>query len=422
MARLYSRALKLFGPKLKRYRNTLLPRPSEDDLADVLKVGRDTYRSFEKGSRLPAIDQLDGILSIFLPSESNQIDQPNLDELKRMSAELRLLYDVEGDLLKGVRVEDVVSRYRHFEYRGNCWLSALSIFDHPHLDQRQSWPAADVRFEDLGVLDLSKQRSAYQAFCRNPANEKKYRLFDDRTKFAVVKNPRGSDDSDTLCVEVKRCKWSEAMYYQEEILPARSTREQLIEQIVEGDLTANFPQISCLHLVVLTKDEQILVSKRSGKNHLYPGVWSTSAEEGLDAKDFTTTSPLLNTGRRLVVEELGLTSSAFDPSELRILSVFIDADPPSLHISFCGRVRLDLKADMLMKNLRYNFGGADKSELTRFDFLPFREKDKPDVLRELFGRRSDRQYHPTSGYRLLMLLINEWKLEPKDWLQAARLA
>lgn len=81
-----------------------------------------------------------------------------------------------------------------------------------------------------------------------------------------------------------------------------------------------WPAIASLHLLVVTADRQLLLTRRSTTTSFFPGVWSASIEEGLDVPGDRT---LAHTADRAVAEELACPP----PDRAELLAVAREHDP-----------------------------------------------------------------------------------------------
>jgi transcriptional regulator with XRE-family HTH domain len=404
----------LFGPSLERLRKSL--KGNQEFGASAMKVGKEKYSEYERGVSRPSPEEW----STFRKKISSRITTA---ATRRLLEETCSLYRVEEELDRGATGEEIFEQFKELPFEEPGWRCALSLKDHPDLAKGGSWPVESLLVKRSGEFRLPEElRGHYKAFAEDAENIDRFRLFDDNAKFMLVRNPAAFTDSKTLQLEFKSCRWSEVIYYQRRVLSDPTVRSKYIGELVRGSGFAQFPNGSALHLVIVTLDKRILLCKRSpSKGYVYPGTWSASGEEGLTEEDFESEAPLLNTGRRLLSEELGLDESHFKPDDMRILSVFLEAEPPVLAMCFCGCVTLTLAASKLSNILKYRWRAPDRDEFVGFDYLPIaNQTDKGALVRELLNPTGDRVYHPTSGYRILMMLRNIWgELSPGDWVRAA---
>ena len=196
--------------------------------------------------------------------------------------------------------------------------------------------------------------------------------------------------------------YSQVQFYRENVAVLTSKREEYIRKAVQ-ELSIDFPHPLCMQLILVTRDDKVLITKRAPKVAYFPGTWSCSVEEQLSLQDVEggPDNVLQRWFERLLKEELGLGSETYTKENLRVLSVFLESE--ILAVSICAHAVVDLSSKELSQILE----GLPRTdyEFSEWDFLSHEE-----LLDELF--HSSRPYHPTSGYRMLMALIKRFG-EPK---------
>lgn len=272
-------------------------------------------------------------------------------------------------------------------------------------DLRDGWPAQLVLLvHDDSWFSISDiYRAPYDTYFQEKYDVK--RFFDNREKFMLTKNPIAFSDSPTLKLQTILCSYSEALYYAENVATFDSRRNPLIQEAVTGSLQIRFPHILCMHMVVVTSDNQVLLTKRSPKveEAFHPNTWSCSIEEQLARKDLSQgpTMVLQQWARRMLFEELGLDTEAYRPDNIRVLSVFLESD--IMGVSLCVFTELGIESNKLDTLLR----GLHRTdyEFTEWSFLEF----SPSVLfKEMLHPQPGRVYHSSSGYRMLMALLHRF--------------
>src|SRR5207244_4916826 len=110
-------------------------------------------------------------------------------------------------------------------------------------------------------------------------------------------------------------------------------------------LYAPFPSILCLHMVIITQDERVIVVRRAPTLHYYPRKYAATVEEQLhprrDLQPMGTEQSIAVEVwvRRALREELSLTGDHHvAPEEARILSVFLEHT--IMNLSLCALVRI----------------------------------------------------------------------------------
>lgn len=228
------------------------------------------------------------------------------------------------------------------------------------------------------------------------ANYKLKGFENDGTKFMTINNPKSFTDSPNLRIELQECTFSQVQFYKDELVPKE--KENLIKKLFE-DLSFAFPHSISLHLIIITRDRQILTTLRSGKVEYFPKTWSVSVEEQLDKKDFVDGSDnvLKRWLKRLLEEEIGIDESDYSTTNFRLLSLFLESK--IMNVSFCGLIKLELSSEELQKILQVK--PKKDQEFTEWRFLNYSQLKK-----EFLNPSKD--YHPSSNYRIFMTLLHKY--------------
>ena len=284
-------------------------------------------------------------------------------------------------------------------YNALAWGGELSLQTCP--DLHRGWNMSTIQLShDTTKFSLPDEyKQLYEKYFEKYKQEK--RFFDDGIKYMVTHNPIAFSDSPTLKLQIKETKYSEIQYYCDNIALIIPKRDALISKAVNGSIL--FPHSLCMHAIVVTSNDKVLLTKRSRKVAYYPKAWACSVEEQLAYQDLQdgTDEAILKLGQRLLKEELGLEKTTYNNNNMRILSVFLESD--CLNISLCAHIKLDIDSTELDKILKYE-PRADY-EFTEWALIEYKE-----LQDELF--HPTREYHPSSGYRMLMALIKRYG-EPK---------
>jgi pyrimidine deaminase RibD-like protein len=282
-------------------------------------------------------------------------------------------------------------------YTGLGWGDALSLQDCPNV--REGWPIGRV---DL-ILEPEKQFElppnlieSYKLYVSAHVQDRRFK--DDKEKLMLAINPVSFSDSSSLALNVIRTTWFHIQFYKDNIATVPSLRDPLIDNLVRGSLRADFPNALCMHLIVITQDHKVLLTKRSPKVAYHPNSWSASVEEQLDIQDLDgkTETDCRAWAVRFLQEELGLGPEGYHADTIRILSVFLESD--ILGISLCTTVELSLSSDDLIPILRAN--PRTDYEFTEWAFL---DCERESLMTELLN--PSKRYHPTTEYRLLMTFL-----------------
>ncbi|MEM4218190.1 MAG: hypothetical protein QXZ09_09220 [Candidatus Methanomethylicaceae archaeon] len=281
-------------------------------------------------------------------------------------------------------------------FKGIGWEGNLTLQSCPILHRGWLISEVQIRHNTTRYSIPHEYNQAYEEYFKKHFSEK--RFFDDGIKVMLRKNPIAFSDSPTLILETQEALYSQIQFYHENVAILDSKRREYIRKAVE-ELCIDFPHSLCMHVIVVTRDDKVLLTKRSSKVAYFPGTWSCSIEEQLSLQDLKDDpeSPAQRWFERLLKEELGLGMEMYNKENLRVLSVFLESD--ILSVSLCGHVVIDLNSKELGKVLE-NLPRVDY-EFSEWDFLSHEE-----LLAELF--HPNRQYHPTSRYRMFMALIKKF--------------
>ncbi len=281
-----------------------------------------------------------------------------------------------------------------------AWGKCITIQQAPDLSE--GWNTKQIKiFKNSSFFELpDKYKNAYKAYFK--ANKATKRFFDDGTKFMLSKNPISSTDSPTLILEFDKCLYSEIQFFKDEVLLSSTEKNRLLKSIEEDPLTIKFPHSMCLHLTIITKDNKILLTKRSNKVAYYPNTWSVSIEEQLAKDDFKNENDkvLDNLLDRSLKEELGFSTDFYDIKNFRILSVFLESD--ILNCSLCGVLNINISAEEVNQILSVK--PRNDHEFTKWNFINW-----DNLKQEL--KLTKRNLHPSSSYRMLLCLINKFGTE-----------
>jgi len=217
----------------------------------------------------------------------------------------------------------------------------------------------------------------------------------------LVRNPISFSDAPKLTLEIQKTKFSVVRYYQECISTISNRRNEYLSEAIQENNIA-FPNSLCMHALVITQDDRILITKRSSKVDYSKNTWSVSIEEQLSADDLRpgTTGTVKRWAQRCLLEELGVNEMDYDYRNLLLLSVFLEVD--IMNCAVVAALRLNLTSQELDAIIK-SFPRADY-EFTEWRFLTYQE-----LAEEL--KTLTLLHHPSSGYRILLALINRFGAE-----------
>ena len=228
----------------------------------------------------------------------------------------------------------------------------------------------------------------------------------------LVGNPICTSDAPALELKVRPTRYSHAMFYVDRISKISGDRNSLIDEFLRRSLKANFSHRFCLHMIVVTGDQKLLITKRAPKGAEEKNKWSASAEEQLAPRDFADgpNRVVLRWADRLLSEELAIPPSAYSPESVRILTVFLEAH--NLNMSLCGYAKLRTKAEDLEKHLRASPKFQPSATDQEYTDLAFLELGKDALLDQIFSPTYE--WHASSRYRLLYSLLKNFGEPTKE--------
>lgn len=274
------------------------------------------------------------------------------------------------------------------------WNGNLTLQSCPILHRGWLITEVQIRHSTTRYSIPQEYKQAYQEYLEKYFAEK--RFFDDTVKIMLIRNPIAFSDSPTLILETQESLYSQIQFYRENVAVLTSKRDVYIRKAIE-ELCIDFPHSLCMHAIIVTQDDKVLLTKRAPKVAYFPGTWSCSVEEQLSLQDVQEEKPVQKWLERLLKEELGLGTEMYNKDNLRVLSVFLESD--ILAVSLCAHVVLDLSSKEL--NVILESLPRTDYEFSEWDFLSYEE-----LLNELF--HPNRVYHPTSRYRMLLALIRRF--------------
>ena len=268
-----------------------------------------------------------------------------------------------------------------------AWGLGLTLQSCP--DLHKGWSLENIRFQ----YDSTKHAlphvlsESYRYYL-----EKKFRIeyADDRTRLMLIEDSRVFSDAPTLVLRVQETKWSQVRFYQDSIIKDLDERTRYIYQVLKTG-RIDFPNSLCLHLVIVTSDGYILLTKSSHKVTYYPNLWACSIGEQLDVCDLKGPEEkfALNWAERALWEELGVSTDGFKPENVRVMAVILEGDNVNFAIvtlAFLKYTRLELDA-IIDKFPRTDY------EFQEWDFISWN-----DIPKQLL--KPTRKYHPTTGIRM----------------------
>lgn len=300
-------------------------------------------------------------------------------------------------------------------YAGPAIQSAITIRLCPNITE--GWLMSEIQLQhDTARFSIPADlKGPYKAYFTEFYDQKGFEV--DGPKLMIQRTrPRSFTDSPPLRLKTQQTCYSEALFYMDTVATDKEKRSQLIRDVLVGeDRQVRFPHAVCLHFIICTLDNKLLITKRAPEVEYYPNTWSCSIEENMALKDLdpSPNEAVIKLGKRALLEELGLGEDAYEVENLRILSVFLESE--ILNISLCGFVKTNLQSDELRRIIRAV--PRQDYEFVAWDFLDYEEEE---LISEI--RSPSLPYHPSSRYRLLMAIMHRQGIPVfgERWFTASR--
>ena len=257
---------------------------------------------------------------------------------------------------------------------------------------------------------------AYEKFENSEDFRQTRALGNDLPRFMLTKySSNFNKERPILSLQLKKTSWGKCQfvwhnrYYGEE--NAKTLQKQWTESIVtehmkSGLKVANYPNSLCLHLVIETKDGNVLITEISKeKSNDYPTTKAVSIGEQIELSDFVDKKDfqedfVTEWTRRAVCEEFGLSEKQFDDifeqKSLRVLSLDLEMDIYNFSLVCTLRMRQTCE-----QFKRVVSGTIEQKEIS--DIKEMLLDEIPDVL--LGYPNNKGQYHPSSYLRLLLFYL-----------------
>jgi hypothetical protein len=170
--------------------------------------------------------------------------------------------------------------------------------------------------------------------------------------------------------------------------------------------TSLIPTPVSIQCIAITKDQQILLMRRSSTVAFYPDHWSASFEETMNASGLDPNGKIIPADAdffegaiRGLDEEFAIPSSAVESIKLLSLNV----EYPTLSVDAITVIKIDLTASEIKNSwLLY---AMDKDEASKFDLL---STELTAVIDKLFSKIL---WHPSARMRLIQFLFHTYGIE-----------
>lgn len=246
--------------------------------------------------------------------------------------------------------------------------------------------------EELKDRDFNKE---YEEYMKNEF----YKYFTyDSERLMLTRKPTIYTDDHRIKIELKKIRWSELQFYWNHVLTNDNQKKKYVDNYF-SNIEILSPNSFCLHLLVLTEDNKILLVKNSSNKLTdYPNHWTASLGEQIDKDDVENLQEdcAYKWVLRALKEELALTENDIDKRNIRYLSINLEGNV--CNFSFMCMAVINKTSKELDTYLRTEL--RPDNEFDDFKFL-----DLEDVPKELVT--PSLTYHPSSQLRMLYGYINK---------------
>lgn len=278
-----------------------------------------------------------------------------------------------------------------------AWGQNITILRSPL--QRDGWKWEQISIINSGIsYNISQEETEDYKNFKIEIFDKIYHT-DNENRCMLYRLPSSNSDMPNVKLDVKRVKWSEFQFFRRNI-ENENFRKEHLQKILNTDIntkseTIDFPNSLCLHLIVETSDEKILLTQNSvRKKGDYAGSWACSIGEQIDFEDFKASDPddvPQYWVKRALEQELGVTSKNFGPNNIRFMALNLEAN--NINFAIVAIVTLNINYKQL--NAVMDKHPKVDEEYDDWKFIGFEE-----IHNELVHSKQI-PHHPSTGIRLI---------------------
>lgn len=312
---------------------------------------------------------------------------------KTIESRLRRIYEKYTDPI-----------FKGHETEGIGWGLNQTVLSCPNL--QNGWGTDLIKFEvDNGLYNfevLKKYDKALQN--RNLEDEYNYYVKDefskrfttDSDRLMLTCRPVALTDDNALCIKLKKVKWSQLQFFWNKILTT-DIRKRYIDDFFDAGLI-KYPNSFCLHLIVLTNDNKVLLTENStNKSNDYSKTSAVSIGEQIDKEDIKNIDEdcAYYWVKRALNEELNVKEWDFNRENIHFVAINLEGD--IVNYAFVCIAKLQLDSENLTDRL-----STDARIDNEFKHIDFIKVD--DIPKELIN--NTRQYHPSSKIRMIYTYLH----------------
>jgi hypothetical protein len=191
------------------------------------------------------------------------------------------------------RVREIYEKYtdsifKGHEIEGISWGLGQTVMSCPNL--QDGWETKSISFEvdnslyNLDFLNnydqLLKDRNLNKEYKKYVQKEFYKEFTTDSDRLMLTKRPVAMTDDNALSIKLKKVKWSQLQFMWNKLLVPENRKKYIKDVFEDGFI--KYPNSFCLHLVVITNDNKVLLTEISNnKSNDYPNTWAVSIGEQL---------------------------------------------------------------------------------------------------------------------------------------------
>ncbi len=259
-------------------------------------------------------------------------------------------------------------------------------------------------------------RARFSVFEQSEAFKRTKSLGNNLPRYMLTRYGTNYDKSNPiLTLQLRKTSWAFCQfvwhnrYFGEEDAEIKQElwRDSIISEHMNSGLrVANYPNSLCLHLIIETKDGNVLITEISQeKSNDYPTTKAVSIGEQLELSDFVDQRDFQDDfvtewTRRAVCEEFGLSedqfAEVFDEHSLRVLSLDFEMD--IYNFTLVSTIRLRQTCEEFKRVVGSTIEQKEISDISELTLAEI-----PGIL--LRYPSNEGEYHPSSYLRLLLFYL-----------------
>lgn len=273
------------------------------------------------------------------------------------------------------------------------------------------WKPEDIlvaKYDDVLYHFAPQKNKEYEEFKQSPEFQQTIRLGNNMPRVMLTNYRSNFNDKEKkLVLDLRRTEWSQNSFWwntlrNDEKALEEHTRKHFKKQ--EDILPNSF----CLHLIVESKDGEIIMSSISkNKFNDYPDTFAVTIGEQMEIEDITDgrnqeENVVKHWVQRAFTEEFGVSEEQYrelvNEHSIRVLSINYEGD--IYNFALLCVLRLNYSFEHFQKEIGFSI---QSKELSTFKAIKL--EDIPEIL--MGYPDNAKEYHPSTYLRLLMFYVHK---------------